>query len=164
MNIFATDLCPVQSALWLDDKRVIKQILESAQMLCTAVWRYAKPGDDVKGLYKPAYVRHPCTEWVFSTRSNFNWLVTHALAMCDIYKKVYNRVHGSRKIIEKCHSLAFRIPEGPLETFVNATTYKKFLDQSTISERYRKYMCDKWNNDVRTPTWRLRPIPEWYSN
>lgn len=37
MNIFATDPCPIKSAQFLDDKRVIKMILESAQMLCTAL-------------------------------------------------------------------------------------------------------------------------------
>ena len=37
MNIFALDQCPMQSALWLDDIRKNKMILESAQMLSTAV-------------------------------------------------------------------------------------------------------------------------------
>lgn len=37
MNIFAFDKCPMQSALWLDDIRKNKMILESAQMLSTAV-------------------------------------------------------------------------------------------------------------------------------
>ena len=37
MNIFALDKCPMQSAQWLDDIRKNKMILESAQMLSTAV-------------------------------------------------------------------------------------------------------------------------------
>ena len=37
MNIFALSRCPMQSAWWLDDIRKNKMILESAQMLSTAV-------------------------------------------------------------------------------------------------------------------------------
>jgi hypothetical protein len=37
MNIFALSECPEQSALWLDDIRKNKMILESAQMLSTAI-------------------------------------------------------------------------------------------------------------------------------
>lgn len=40
MNIFFTDDCPYKAASNLDDKRVIKMILESAQMLCTALDAY----------------------------------------------------------------------------------------------------------------------------
>ena len=40
MNIFATHDCPIESARWLDDKRLIKMILESAQLLCNALNHY----------------------------------------------------------------------------------------------------------------------------
>ncbi len=37
MNIFVSDENPEKAAKNLDDKRVIKMILESTQLLCTAV-------------------------------------------------------------------------------------------------------------------------------
>ena len=40
MNIFFLDKTPYKSAQYLCDKHVVKMILESAQMLSTAVQRY----------------------------------------------------------------------------------------------------------------------------
>lgn len=40
MNIFASDACPTKAARNLDDKRVVKMVLESAQIICT-IW-YAR--------------------------------------------------------------------------------------------------------------------------
>ena len=54
MNIFAFDKCPMRSALWLDDIRKNKMILESAQMLSTAV-RALCP-DTTLEVYKTAYL------------------------------------------------------------------------------------------------------------
>ena len=61
MNIFAFDKCPMRSALWLDDIRKNKMILESAQMLSTAV-RALCP-DTTLEVYKTAYLNHPCSKW-----------------------------------------------------------------------------------------------------
>ena len=36
MNIFAIDKDPIQSAMWMVDKHVVKMILETAQLLSTA--------------------------------------------------------------------------------------------------------------------------------
>lgn len=35
MNIFVLDTCPVVAAQYLNDKHVVKMVLESAQILCT---------------------------------------------------------------------------------------------------------------------------------
>lgn len=43
MNIFATDVSPVACAKALDDKRVVKMVLETAQMLSTAMHMHNAP-------------------------------------------------------------------------------------------------------------------------
>ena len=40
MNIFYLDKCPVKAAKYQYNKHVVKMILESAQMLCTAHHHY----------------------------------------------------------------------------------------------------------------------------
>ena len=80
MNIFALDKCPMQSALWLDDIRKNKMILESAQMLSTAV-RWLDP-DTTLPVYKLAYMNHPCTKWARKSRANFSWLLSN---ICLLY-------------------------------------------------------------------------------
>ena len=79
MNIFALSECPEQSALWLDDIRKNKMILESAQMLSTAI-RWLDP-DTTLPVYKLAYINHPCSKWARQSRSNFKWLLDHMTAL-----------------------------------------------------------------------------------
>ena len=90
MNIFATSESEVESALALDDKRIVKMILESGQMLSSALHRH---GVNHPKLYRPSYQKHPCTMWAGNTRSNFIWLIDHSLAMCTIYESICSS-HG----------------------------------------------------------------------
>ena len=95
MNIFAFDRCPMQSASWLDDIRKNKMILESAQMLSTAV-RMLDPDTNLS-VYKLAYINHPCSKWARASRDNFKWLLSHM-------SWLYNQKSGS-------HASARLIPE-----------------------------------------------------
>jgi len=69
MNIFFLDRDPYKAALALCDKHVPKMLLESTQMLSTAVQANAKKKFD--DLYKPAYPKHPMTIWVGFNRDCF---------------------------------------------------------------------------------------------
>ena len=74
MNIFFLDKTPDGSAEMLCDKHVPKMLLESAQMLSTAVRKYEKETNTTplaKPIYKSAYPNHPMTIWVSETLGNF---------------------------------------------------------------------------------------------
>lgn len=63
MNIFILHEDPVVAAKMHCDQHLNKMILESAQMLSTAL-HHLVPTElksDLKDIYKPAYQRHPCT-------------------------------------------------------------------------------------------------------
>ena len=63
MNIFASHPDALKCAQYLDDKRVVKMVLETAQMLSTAI--QLDSDYDYKDLvYKPTYANHPCNVWV----------------------------------------------------------------------------------------------------
>ena len=90
MNIFATDPDPIISALALDDKRVVKMTLESAQIICSALI--------LRGLtapYKPTHLKHPCVMWAAESIHNISWLLRHHVALAHIYSHIYGRVHSS---------------------------------------------------------------------
>ena len=161
MNIFVTDESPVQSALWLDDVRLVKMILESAQLLCSSLWWYSYRG---VWLYRPTHMSHPCAIWTRKTRGNYEWLVDHALAMCAIYSTYSGKTHACERIIQNCNKFKDIIPRGKLTEFANATPYKLPLgeDDRSLCQRYRDYMCSKWNDDVIKLKWSKRPVPYWY--
>lgn len=158
MNIFATDESPVVSASNLDDRRVIKMILETGQLMSTACRL-----NDIEhvGLYAVAYLNHPCSRWARSTRGNFLWLGIHGLAMCNIYRDIYGRQHKTEDVIRLALDHHDDLPEGPLEPFVNCALDKNTLD---VIQAYRDTMNIKWANDNRRPTWQLREKPDWYRN
>ncbi len=68
MNIFILDEDITKSAQAHCDKHVVKMILESAQLLCTAVNYYA--GEQVTP-YKSTHMNHPCSIWVRESLANF---------------------------------------------------------------------------------------------
>lgn len=157
MNIFATSDDPVEAALWLDDLRLRKMIVESAQMLSTAV--YAHTGKLHSSLYKPAYPKHPCTLWAGQSQKNFLWLYEHAMAMVAFYEQQWGKEHASHSTLSKCYKFRKELPRGKLTEFVNCTEFKML--KLPIVKIYQTQMNHKWNHDIRPPLWTNRPIPPW---
>jgi hypothetical protein len=92
MNIFYLSRCPHKSAKLMCDKHIVKMILESAQMLCTA--HHVNGTLLLKSdIYKPAYKNHPSTVWVRESALHYNWLYMHFLTLCDEYTRRYGKVH-----------------------------------------------------------------------
>lgn len=96
MNIFYLDKCPKISAKYQYNKHVVKMILESAQMLCTA---HHELLHDPLVPYKKAHTNHPSTIWARGSLSQYFWLYEHMLALGEEYTKRYNKVHAT---ITKC--------------------------------------------------------------
>ena len=99
MNIFYLDKCPDKAARLQYNKHVVKMILESAQMLCTAHHCYGDK-DQVENVpYKQAHLNHLSTIWTRRSKSTYMWLYNHMIALGDEYKKRYGKTHLS---ITKC--------------------------------------------------------------
>ena len=97
MNIFFLDKTPYFSAQYLCDKHVPKMLLESAQMLSTAIQQHI---GELDCLYKSAYPNHPMTKWVGANRSNFSWVLSNALCINREYEIRFKKNHKSYKIIK----------------------------------------------------------------
>ena len=105
MNIFYVDKNPETAAKMMCDKHIIKMILESAQMLCTAKrvldgteyvdrtkngrkitrWRLDNPNEEAT-IYKAGWLGHPSTQWVMKSAYNYIWLYKHMMALNEEYK------------------------------------------------------------------------------
>ena len=99
MNIFYLDKNPKIAAQMQCDKHVVKMILESAQMLCTA--HRVLDGDDYAnkmGLYKLAHKNHPSTIWVRSSYKIIEWLYDHMIALMNEYTYRYGKKHATDRL------------------------------------------------------------------
>ena len=162
MNIFATDIDPVKSAKALDNKRVIKMVLESAQMLCTALHLN---GASHLAKYKKTHQNHPSNVWVRETRSNYEWLLIHFKALCDEYTlRNGGKTHATSLLYNDLAAGAQFIKAGPLTTIANCAARKDLgIDYKHIKDvhlAYRFYLIKRWSLDSN-PQWK-RNIPKWY--
>lgn len=179
MNIFATNKCPKISAQYLDTKRVISQIKESAQMLCTALYisspdsflvvdytpltsksRKSKKAYYLGNtrIYAPTHKNHPSNVWARQTRENYVWLLRHFKALSDEYTKRRGKVHKSYKeLYMVLLSASNLIPQGSLTEFANcAANQEKGVNCKHIKDvhkAYRIYLQERWKNDKITPVW-----------
>lgn len=157
MNIFYTDTNPVSSAQALDDRRLNKMVLETAQILNTVA--RVRCGLDVP--YKPTHESHPCVRWAGANRWNFQWLMEHGIALSAEYTFRRGRLHGAFKpMIEAHQALDFLTALGNVEPPPNCTTFKRVLDTANA---YRHYLNWKWMSDTRPPAWTRRGCPFWYT-
>ena len=159
MNIFATSYDPKECARVLDDKRVVKMIVETCQILSSAMHILRIEGPP----YKPTHMGHPCVLWVASEYDNFRWTVEHLEALINEYKERFpGREHLCErylplfKSIEKTNKSFRNIlymwgndPKNP-QKFKNCTPYKHIKD---VCMAYKMSLIHKWNNDKRRPRW-----------
>lgn len=155
MNIFVTDPDPVKSAQYLDDVRVNKMILESAQMLSTACRLH---GFNDEQLYKVAHQNHPATIWTRTSRENYMWLYNHYIALG---KEKIQRTGKSHKSYDEKKDILLQgaqyIPSLELTPFANCASRQEFgisykhLDDVHLA--YQLYLNDRWDKDKREPTW-----------
>ena len=109
MNIFYLDKNPFKAAKVQYNKHVVKMILESAQMICTAhlvLGDRDADGHFVDIPYKQAHVNHPSTIWVRENSLHYDWLYKHMMALGDEYKKRYNKEHLSITKCKECLSFS----------------------------------------------------------
>ena len=116
MNIFVLNKSPKKAARMLVDRHVVKMILESVQMLCTAFILIAPPeavyrlSKKIK-LYKPCHKNHPCTVWTRERKINFVWLCSLASQIGKEYTFRYNKIHKSSKMIKPLYDAVMKLQE-----------------------------------------------------
>ena len=139
MNIFYLDKDPVKAAQVQYNKHVVKMILESAQMLCTAHHVHGNP-DDVP--YKQAHLNHPSTVWCRQSIPNYMWLYKHMMALGDEYTKRYSKTHLS---ITKCKHLWFTPKDIPIKPFKQPPQCMpdEYKDECSIQAYWNYYIGEK---------------------
>jgi len=93
MNIFYLHRDPVKAAVVQYNKHVVKMILESAQMLCTAHHCYGSSEQKTNVPYRQAHLNHPSTIWARKSISTYMWLYDHMIALGKEYTKRYGKEH-----------------------------------------------------------------------
>ena len=96
MNIFYLDRAPAKAAKYHSDKHVVKMLVESVQILSTALHLN---GHDIPGAYKPTHKNHPCVKWVAASGLHYNWLRDLAKGLSVEYTRRYGKTHKSSLVL-----------------------------------------------------------------
>jgi len=143
MNIFYLDKCPDKAARLQYNKHVVKMILESAQMLCTAHHCYGDKDQIENVPYKQAHLNHPSTVWTRLSKSTYMWLYDHMIALGDEYTKRYGKTHLS---ITKCKDFLATPPKHIQgEDFIQPPQAMpdKYKDPCSIQAYWNYYIGEK---------------------
>lgn len=151
MNIFVTSNDPFESAKYLDDKRVNKMILESVQMLSTALILKGIPAP-----VKASHQNHPCSVWCRSTRENYLWLCDHLEGLLNEKFKRYQKEHSYRQHLDYLRQQSKNIPSLMLTPFINCAANKEhnlnFHSIKNVPLAYKMYLLERWKRDNQKPT------------
>lgn len=156
MNIFYLDRDTKLCAQYHTDKHVVKMILESAQLLCTAV--NVKAGKQVSP-YKTTHVNHPCSIWARQSLTNATWLYQLMIELDTEYYHRYGKHHLSMlKLIDTniIELMCEYIPDGDF-TEPPLSMPDEFKVADTV-ESYRNYYR---NAKQHLHTWTNRGTPAW---
>lgn len=165
MNLQATDPHPWISAVAMDDRRVNKMTLETAQMYCTSTGL---------GDYKPTHSTHPLITWC---ANNISWLIRFHHALAGEYYHRFGKQHKSfvdvgQYMIEppERDPVAFRNharsphmsrEPGTLLQPGELTVPIDFSDMNDVHKAYRYYLRARWWMDSKPATWTNREPPDW---
>lgn len=159
MNIFYLHEDPVECAKFHCNSHVVKQILESAQLLSTA-HRIIDGGfiskDMDENIYKVSHQFHPSFIWVKSSRANYMYLFRLFEELLKEYTYRYSAQHSSKKLLEY---LKYP-PMGMLEE--EFTKFTQVVPEDCRSDNpvdaYRKYYKEYKQHLLE---YRIREYPKW---
>jgi hypothetical protein len=152
MNIFILSKDPHLAAQMQCDKHVVKMVLETAQLLCSAFPQGTAP-------YKRSHYNHPSATWIRESKQNYEWLITHGLALCDEYQFRYGKTHKSKEVILWCqkHYAKLKLPN------IGLTAFKQVVKDNCLSPNavsaYRKYYLQEKRAIAK---WTKRAPPRWW--
>ena len=160
MDIFVLDRDPVVAAQMQCDRHVVKMVLESAQMLSTAVNLL---GGDAR--YKTAHVNHPCSVWARETAGNFLWLYDHGMALAKEYTERYGKRHKSEEVIQDC---MYQWEAGWIWSGADphlVTPHPLCMpDEYKTDDVVQSYRAYYLGDKVRFAQWnKTRPAPQWWA-
>lgn len=160
VNIFVLDRNPIRASEMMCDKHIPKMVVESAQMMASALRRHGavdsqmpltKSGTPYKGGYK----HHPCTVWAGDSWHNFDWLANHAIGLLGEYYMRFGKEHACSEAIGQMNGMSWRLPSGRLTPFAQAMPdeYRNPCAITAYRAYYHSKTFAKWEKGTPAPNW-----------
>ncbi|UCF83015.1 MAG: hypothetical protein JSV50_17800 [Desulfobacteraceae bacterium] len=152
MNIFVLDLNIEKCARYHCDQHVVKMILESAQIACTALNQrgFTTP-------YKSTHFNHPCVLWAGASFANLQWLKKLARALNREYRYRFrtSKDHSSLAVVDQIEEVKFE--STGLTDFPQAMPEQYKVSGDPVQAYRNFYVGEK----LQFAKWTRRRRPAW---
>jgi len=162
MNIFFLHWKPKKAARYHLDRHVVKMILETMQLLCTAILCCDDTVEDLP--CKMTHKNHPSAIWVRMSIANWLWLRDLGTSLCKEYTRRYGKKH---RYNDSFDTLPLpQLPDIPFTPPTQAMPENYKRDNSSVDETikaYRAYYIEgkKHLHFFKTRhAWKTRTIPK----
>lgn len=157
MNIFYLSENPKIAAVYHNDKHVVKMILETAQLLCTA--HRILDNNQNPDLYRATHKNHPSCRWVRNSINNYVWLYQLFCHLCDEYTFRYGKKHlTDMKLRDVLKNPPKNIPNTTFTEPPQAMPQQ--FKQANSVYAYRNYYI---GGKKHLAKWSKRNKPYWYT-
>lgn len=154
MQIFILDKDIETCVKYHCDKHIVKQVLESAQLLC---WVFHEQGIVAPYKLGKSHYKHPCYLWVKESQSNFERLLSFLSELLIEYTYRYDKTHKTSLVFERIldNKDKISLPKKWLTNFAQAIPdeYKN----KDIIKAYRDYYIWEKHSFAK---WKKRQTPE----
>lgn len=169
MNIFILDIDSDKSAMYHNDRHVVKMITEQNQIVCTALRSMISRNDLILNEssipYRSTHVNHPCVKWASKYIGNIRWINQRTKSLCHEYTYRYGKKHKGEDVLNQIESI---IPyqlwitpnKYPLAIPANLSEGKTEVGLRTAIKLYRQYYI---RDKRHLAEWKNREIPEWWN-
>jgi len=139
VNLFYLHEDPQICASMHCDKHVVKMIIETAQLLSTAV-RTIEP--NAPNVYKTSHLNHPSARWVRANAQNYRWATLLLKFLGEEYERRYGKRHKTiREVYGSFAQYEGRMPAG--EFYPPPQVVPEQHKRDDTVEAYRSYYHDK---------------------
>ncbi|WIO74300.1 pyrimidine dimer DNA glycosylase/endonuclease V [Porticoccaceae bacterium LTM1] len=152
MNIFVLDNDIEKCAQYHCDQHVVKMILESVQLLCTAL---NKKG--FESPYRSTHIKHPCVLWVEESFDNFLWLQELTVQLNSEYRYRYDKIGDHKSIAVLSQISSLRYESNGLTEFAQAMPDEYKIPGDAVSAYRQFYLGEK----MAFAKWTKRAVPKW---
>lgn len=157
MNIFYLDDDMETCAQYHCDKHIGKMLMETVQILSTALHIHG-----IDGPYRPTHKNHPCVKWAAYSTGNFKLLTLLGTKLANEYKHRYPKGHASAlalKLILKKTKLNTELPmDDHIASRVPLAMPDMFKQECTVGA-YRDYYRSKLVT-MKSMSYTNRDVPQ----
>jgi len=170
MNLFFLSTSIKKAARYHVNRHVVKMILETTQLLSTAV-RVLEPTRTDEWLYRATHRNHPWARWVRRHANNYTFACRFGLALCREYTHRYDREHACQRRIEQAlvaPPTRFDSSDDEKHLLVEYGDYRLTSIPLCMPDEYRRpedavasYRAYYAGAKQQLHAWRRRERPEW---